>query len=170
MSFSHEAFVFDWVRFQVELGPLLFRCLESADARSLIEFVNLHRDSLVDPYEGEPLAEDWEENLENGDEQEVGDFALTLYYDPTANFGLGKKWSQLESGLTDGGREALLGAPFGLQEKLFDPGRMGAYFQSPEAVMESLAGLRRISNPDLAEYLHRLESALDHGMGIYVTF
>jgi hypothetical protein len=42
-------------------------------------FIDAHRIELRDPYEGEPLSEDWRSRLESGEVQELGDIALTQY-------------------------------------------------------------------------------------------
>ena len=73
---SHKAFLFDWNRFQQELAALLGSCLESDDPASLVAYANDHLDDLKDPYEGEPLDENWAEQMENGDIQEVADYVL----------------------------------------------------------------------------------------------
>src|SRR4051794_21853672 len=129
MSMSHKAFVFDWGAFHKELAPFLIEALENGDPTRLVEFGDRHRHSLRDPYEGECLGEKWSERLEVGDVQEVADFVLTRYYDATEDRGLSQAWLELESLLDAEQRLALLGRPFGPEEMLFDPGRMGSYFQ-----------------------------------------
>jgi len=170
VSFSHKAFEFDWLRFQVELAPLLYRCLADGRVQPLIEFADQFRDSLAGPYEGEPLEPDWQRNLGDSDVQEVGDYALTRYYSPAADKGLGETWMQVESRLDDEGRHSLLGTAFGPPDNEFDPGKMGSYFQSPDGVRTSLAVLKRVGIKELADYLSLLDTASKHGRGVYVTF
>jgi hypothetical protein len=170
MSFSHKGFVFDWTAFQAELAPVLHDCLTDSQTERLIFFVNKHRDSLTDPYEGEPLAADWQEDLEARDAHEIGDYALTRYYDPADDSGLGEGWMSIEAALDDEGKRALLGEPFGPDGHEFDPGRMGSYFQTPEMVAKSLETLRRAPKAELNSYLALLEKAREAGKGVYVTF
>ena len=51
--------------------------LRSGDCGQLVEFIELERAELTDPYEGEPLPPDWEQLLEQKDTHQYGDFALT---------------------------------------------------------------------------------------------
>jgi hypothetical protein len=132
--------------------------------------VNRHRNSVSDPYEGEPLEDDWQRKLENGDVQEVGDYALTRYYDPARDCGLAEAWLDLEAVMDAKSRQALLGKAFGPPGRTFDPGRMGSYFQAPETVKQSVAVLRHCDAAELREYLRLLEAASDAKKGIYVTF
>ena len=61
----------------------------------LARFIEHHRQSLTDPFEGEPLPDDWSSLKERRHVQDYGDFALTLYYLPTADFGVGDLWLDL---------------------------------------------------------------------------
>jgi hypothetical protein len=119
-----------------------------------------------DPYEGEPLTEDWRSKLEAGDVQELADFAVTRYYQPSADFGIGEAWQALSNELPEAERAALLGSPF----EGFDPGRMGSYFQSERVAAHSLRALRNLSGPAAERFKQGLSEAVDSGRGIYVTF
>lgn len=170
MSMSHKAFVFDWNGFQSELAPLLARSLADGDTVRLIEFGSRHQISLREPYEGEPLDPDWIEHLEIGDVQEVADFVLTRYYDPTQDRGLGGLWSVLDDSLDAGQRQALLGRTVGPETEPFDPGRMGSYFQDEETARKSLDVLRQLTRPEVANFVSLLEQAVTSSKGLYVTF
>ena len=170
MSMSHRAYLFDWRSFRDELAPLLEASLADHDVARLIAFANAHLSSLSDPYEGDPVTDDWMPCLENGDEQEIADYLLTKYYDPSADLGLGHAWLQLESSLPEEARAALLGRPFGPEQNLFDPGRMGAYFQDEEMTRTSLTLLRSQNHQALDAYIAFLEHAVFLGKGLYVTF
>ena len=74
---EHKAFAFDWNAFQRHLAPILRDALSSDSVVGLAAFIEHHRQSLTDPYEGEPLPEDWSSLMENRDVQDHGDFALT---------------------------------------------------------------------------------------------
>lgn len=174
MAFEHRAFCFDFRAFEAELAPLLYRALSDEDAEAIRDFVERNREALTDPYEGEPLSEEWEEMLEARDVQAYGDFALTKYYSPKEDIGLGTEWTSVGDRLrgTGSGLDGtLLGIPFGPPVKQFDPGRMGSYFQSPEMVAEHL---RRLEKEPLDSDIDRAKSVLraaqEVGIGLYVTF
>jgi hypothetical protein len=123
---DHKAFAFDGTSFQRHLAPILHDALSSGSIAGLAAFIEHHRQSLTDPYEGQPLPEDWSSLMENRDVHDHGDFALTLYYSPTADYGLSHSWLALSDDPSVA--HALLGAPFGAVHNPFDPGRMGFVF------------------------------------------
>jgi hypothetical protein len=166
VSFSHKAFEFDWVTFEADLAPILKRALEADDTGAIERFIQECRVDLRDPYEGETLPSDWRELLEVGDLQELSDFALTRYYNPTEDFGLAEQWSELSKGIEAPEQESLLGQPFGS----FDPGRMGSYFQTPARAATSLSILRELADPRTSEFVEALKGAVSAGKGLYVTF
>jgi hypothetical protein len=171
VSFDHKAFSFDWSSFQNELAPILTRALSAEEAAAVAAFVDSHLDSCSSPYDGEPLDTRWQETLENGDIQEVADFALTKYYDPSADHGLNGSWADVESSMAPLARAALLGSPFvAAAGALFDPGRMGSYFQSPEQVCASLETLRKLASPELSAFVEFLAVVVADSQGLYVTF
>ncbi len=168
MSMDHKAFAFDWTAFQRHLAPILRDALSSDSAAGLAAFIEHHRQSLTDPYEGQPLPEDWSSLIENRDVQDHGDFALMLYYSPTADFGIGDSWLALSD--VSSVAHALLGEPFGPADNFFDPGRMGSYFQTPDTVSSSLRILSADDRPGLSDFIDLLERCGAAGMGVYVTF
>lgn len=179
MSMNHNAFVFDHATFERELSPILLRALESRTVTGLVAWIEAERESLVDPYEGEPLLEDWEKAFVKRDVQEFGDIALTKYYDPTESVGLDDTWQDVGAALAAAGLgEALiLGTPFGTAEHWFDPGVMGSYFQSATTVVANLELVERLLEQPLAagrdgvEAARRmLRSASAARSGLYVTF
>jgi len=92
MSMSHKAYVFDWNTFcGDELFQLLPAALESQEPPGLIRYIEQHRELLKDA-DGEALGEDWYDRLVNLDVHEFGDVALTRFYDPTADYGIGHSW------------------------------------------------------------------------------
>ena len=178
MPMHHKAYAFDWQSFeQDELPGLLTRALETGETSGLAAYVGRNRGVLKDPYEGDPLDADWQESLENRDVHEYGDFALTRFYDPAADRGLGYRWNEIDDALPEEGRRALLGSPLGPPQNRFDPGRYGSYFQTPQRVTGSLALLRGLDLPWLDEhdrgFLRRFEGLLEEcvaaGLGLYVT-
>jgi hypothetical protein len=166
MSMEHKAFVFNLSAFESELLPILYRSLERSDNGELFQFIDQNRESLVDPYEGEPLSGDWRSLLETEDAHQLGDFALTKYYDPLEDIGVGHAWLSMSESV----RNLLLGRPVGPEANYFDPGKMGSYFQSADEVRESRASLRNVRDPDLSVAMQMFDLALADPKGLYVTF
>jgi hypothetical protein len=171
---DHKAFLFDWSAFEAELLPPIETALTLDDASGLVQFITANLTVLRDPYEGEPLAIGWHNLLSTGDVQQCADFALTKYYDPTADIGLGESWITLHELI---GREIaapispLLGRTIGPKGHPFDPGRMGSYFQDPQDVrrsrgaIESLPPIRGIDKA-----IRMLDAAIVGRRGLYITF
>ncbi len=130
MSMHHKAYAFKWAAFEQELLPIVERALGNDDAAELARFISENQAFLQDPYEGEPLPRDWRAKLEVGDVQELADIALTRYYDPSADSGLGHDWVRI-SHASAGIAGALLGQTIGPDRNPFDPGRMGRTFSDP---------------------------------------
>jgi hypothetical protein len=179
MPMCHKAYSFDWPAYQQdELPGLLHRALKTGDTSGLLGYVKRNRESLRDPYEGDPLCEDWKGQLGNRDVHEYGDYALTRFYDPEADCGLAYCWNEIDDALPEEDRESLLGTPFGPEHNRFDPGRYGSYFQSPEEVVATLARVRGFDLSCLDEsdrgfvrrFVGLLEECVAGGLGLYVTF
>jgi hypothetical protein len=170
MSMYHKAFVFDWAAFEREFLGLLVSALEEKETARLTAFIEANIETLSDPYEGEPLIEGWQSLLENKDVHELADFALTRYYDPAEDCGLGYDWTSLDDLLSPSARAALLGNSLGPEGNRFDPGRMGSYFQTPEEVVQSLAILRPLTAKSSQRFRALLNSCSQQGLGLYVTF
>lgn len=173
----HKAFLIEYDQFTLELKPILEHSLLVDESKPLVEFIHKSFDVLRDPYEGKPLGVGWENLLETRDVQEYGDFALTKYYDPAADLGLGAGWTAIQDWIAEDAKmepSPVLGEVVGRREAPFDPGRMGSYFQSAEAVKSSHAYLtRRLeSAPHGARRaaLDLLEHAMQSRKGLYVTF
>lgn len=180
MSMDRKAFVFDYECFTVELADLLKDSLVTNSVKGLANFIHKNFSLLTDPYEGEPLDTDWEENiLEIRDVHEYG-IALTKYYNPDRNIGLSHAWQDIETILASEiyihPYQIILGEQFGYTDRYFDPGRMGSGFQSPEIVRENAEIIESIINtkPELsialADLASMLQKAVDSGEGLYITF
>lgn len=180
MSFEHKAFVFDIDRFSRELKPLLESCLSSGNIDQVRDFIVSNKRFLVDPYEGVALDDSWEDMIEEKDPHQYGDFALTRYYSPADDRGLGSWWSPVQELVSDKSGlsfSPFLGVPIGSDEAFFDPGKMGSYFQTTYEVSESLSKLLEVTGkiPDEAlevvgEFKKMLERAIGEKKGLYVTF
>jgi hypothetical protein len=176
---EHKAYVFDWWSFVNTLGSDLYESLRSGDLRDLITFIEDKLDLLKDPYEGERLDMSWRDMLQAKDAHEYGDFALTSFYDPTRNIGLGYEWQTIQE-LVDhhisNASLIVLGTPFGPESNYFDPGKMGTYFQSPSQACDNLLRVENLvqRTPDLAKPLKKLVGMLQQPVaveqGLYVTF
>lgn len=170
----HKAYAFDWHGFQQGLMAILQHALASDDVAGLLAFIEANHAALKDPYQGDPLTNAWwNENVDPRDVHQVGEVALTRYFDPAEACGLHTRWMQLHDTLPNEAAAALLGRVVGPEGNPFDPGKQGAYFQPPEQVVESLRILRATLMPDSAEfraYRALLETCVDTRQGLYVTF
>ncbi len=174
---EHKAFLFDYEDFRGELQPILEQALISGDVSNLRSFIELNILELTDPYEGKPLTSGSSSSIENGDIHEYRDFALTKYYSPQDDRGLGAEWEiiqQLLERQTARQDSPILGNALGPRGGEFDPGRMGSYFQSPEQVQSNLKYLRELNKkqpePVLEEAIAMLGEAEKQRKGLYVTF
>ena len=172
MSMEHHAFSLNYRAFETALLPVLNRALESSDLKALMAFVDANLDHLRTPYDGGGLGPGWREELEVGDVQEVGDFALTRFYDPTEDIGLGSQWIAVAEAVKKVADpySLLLGTPVGPAGRLFDPGRLGSYFQTEGDVTNGLEVLNRSNVRALDAARKMFEKASAQGCGLYVTF
>lgn len=170
MSFDHKAFRFDWNSFTHDLSPILERALFGNEPQLLAEFIDKNFSECRNPYDGEVLEQGWRNLCDPTAVQELGDFALTKYYDPAEDCGLSGDWMELSERLLDAQQAALLGAPFAPQGHVFDPGRQGSYFQSPGQVRLSEAALSIVDDPGLQQFRELMRAAIDRDQGLYVTF
>lgn len=158
---EHKAFEFDWQFFKTDFLAILHNALASNDVVLLHSYIEENVRVLVDPYEGEPLNLDWRMQIENvHDVHTLGDFAITRFYDPNKDFGIGSAWLDCGDYLTHSSQAALLGQTVGPAFNLFDPGKLGSYFQSPDEVSQSFEVLFKLDHPLMAEYLSLLRSCL----------
>lgn len=178
MTMAHRAFAFDYTKFHDELRPVLLGALETADTAGLCSWIDANVGVLVDPYEGEPLPKNWQALLEVGDVHELGDYALTKYYDGDLDIGLDVDWQELAELLEKSGLDPALtlGTPLGHEPAPFDPGRQGSYFQTPAEVAAGVDQLHALlqSQPALATDLLPLQGMFQQAArqrcGLYVTF
>jgi hypothetical protein len=167
---EHKAYAFDYASFANELRPILEEALREDSVDALREFIQANLPRLLHPAGG-PLPKAWEDELENSDVHEYGDFALTRFYDPGDDIGLGEAWVEVAELYGQKVSDLLLGRPIG-GETLFDPGRLGSYFQSADDVEQSLAQLRVLLRGSDAEFRAAAFELFEEarGRGLYVTF
>jgi hypothetical protein len=175
MSLEHKAFVFDYTNFESRLKVILESALESGGIDQLENFIEQHHSSLKDPYEGESLPVNWQSMIETPDPHQYGDIALTFFYNPGDDIGLGNDWESVQEALSRKLSDVslVLGSPVGPANNYFDPGKMGAYFQSPGQVATNmeLLDLEEIeSSPVVREMAEILQAAILENKGLYVTF
>jgi len=175
---DHKAYILDHEAFSSELSDILYRALETGETGGLVSFIQRNLGVLKEPYEGEPLDESWITMIESHDPHQYGDFALTKFYDPKNEMGLGDVGGAVIEVLR---RELqcdhlpVLGSPFGPPGAEFDPGKLGSYFQDAKDVKENLQTLEslrsRLRHTRLFDgAIHLLETAQEQGRGLYVTF
>jgi hypothetical protein len=177
MPLEHKASVFDYARFADELKPILEEALATQAVGELIRFIEMHLADLRHPDEATPLPRDWQRLIEQGDPNEYGDIALTRYYKPY-NIGIGYEWQEVQdiigAARPNLQRSPILGDVIGPASNPFDPGKLGAYFQSPDLVLANLALLRELAaewgEDLLASAVGMLEEAATNRAGLYVTF
>lgn len=170
MGMSHKAYAFEWYRFELEFRLCLESALTTNDLSAIEVHIAAHISTIRDPNTGEPLSADWQAHLSNRDIHEFGDRALTRYYDPACDNGIGDVWMSLSDQLPEAAANALLGFTLGPPEQLFDPGRYGSYFQTPAQVKTSRGVLGPFANRDLATFVTFLDQCAAEDKGLYVTF
>ncbi|NES98279.1 MAG: hypothetical protein F6K32_24455 [Desertifilum sp. SIO1I2] len=176
---NHQAFVFDHNAFIKELSNILEKALRTNESHELIDFIDKNILSLKDPIEGEALDFDWRKIIHTADISQYGDLALTKYYDPKRNIGVGYDWMLLSDFILEKftiDDSLLLGMPFGLSENHFNPGLMGSYFQSPEQVQWNAEIIKTLSKeqlellPQIVLLKRMFLKALALKKGLYITF
>jgi hypothetical protein len=174
----HKAFAFDRRAFDERLAHDLRRALASGEVARLVAFIEASRAALRWPDSGEPVGVGWADAMTMRDPQEYADLALTAFYDPREDFGLGGIWQSVQGALGWHGLDPaiVLGTPFGPRSSLFDPGGMGSYFQTAAEVAERLRALLTLApaSPDetklLAPAVAMFRRAAAASSGLYVTF
>lgn len=180
METQHQAFPFDHEGFLGGLAPILSRALASGDTEGLVGFIEDNLDQLRSPYPGNTVPTPWRAMFEGElDVSELGDFALTRYYDPSDDVGVGSGWEEVYNlaaaeveADTD---ELIFGAWFGPADNRFNPGRVGSFIRPWETVRRQRQAIAaRISSgaySDAILALDRMLAAADERkQGLYVTF
>lgn len=174
---EHKAFLFEYIHFERELQSILAQALSSGDCSELVYFINENLQELRDPYDGNPLDANWSSLIDTPDVHQYGDFALTKYYDPRFDIGLGSDWEETQQQIAEVSNLTscpILGYTIGPKEVPFDPGKMGAYFQSLQQVQDNHASLlkasRKSPHPSLEKAIELLAKAVNKQLGLFITF
>lgn len=145
MSISHKAFLFDHTNFDAELAGVLHAALETDDVGGLRRLILDNRHVLLDLWTEAPPADDWEARIEPAYRvQQFADLAMTKYYDPRDDRGLGHGFdapgAYLETVPGLGGWSSALycGWLFGPSGRRLDPGSMGTGLVSVAQVGEAV--------------------------------
>ncbi|WP_239342232.1 hypothetical protein [Frankia sp. CiP3] len=179
MANQHRAFALDYGGFQGELAPILRRALDTGDLAPLVAFIDTHRDRLRDPDTGTPLDSHWRAAESAADAHRLGDLALTAYYDPAEDIGLGDGWEEVGMDLArevDQDVDPLIGGEaFGPPDNPFDPGKLGSYLRSWDSVRQQRERLAEVMagqlwSDTLTEFDTMLRTTDEQHCGLYVTF
>lgn len=130
MSMEHKAFLFDTAKYHIEIEKVLELCCQCGDSSLAKQYIDEHLEMFSSPYTWEPLEQDWEQELENGNMQEYFDFLLTACYDGEDDIGLSYSWDAVNEiikllDFMDGAEKCVLGTKIGFHEIVVDPGQMG---------------------------------------------
>ena len=175
---THRAYPFDYGLFSQTFKPVLLDALDSGSAVLLAQFIDENYRQLRSPYDGSPVFSGWRKLFDASDVQVCGDVAMTKFYDPMRDIGLGGDWIEISEclcGVCPGlqGSSPVLGQVIG-RTVLFDPGRMGSYFQDISSLKSSLRCIDTIgdaiSATSFAQVRSMLEEAIESGPGLFVSF
>ena len=149
---GHHAFIFDWPTFERELLPAISAGL-AGDLEPLRGFARDQRGLLVNPLNGEPITE---QDLHSEDVDWLGEIAMTRYFDPTADHGLGTSWETLIQALDADQQQLLLGEPISVEGRSFSPGTV---FQSNGRVRLAHRQLKELGLAELRGFVRTLRIA-----------
>ena len=174
MSFDHKAFIFDYIQFESELKNILETALETNKITDLEDFIINNISFLRNPDDGEFLFKNWIEMLQYKDSHGYGDIALTKFYNPLEDIGLGCDWIEIESFFPN--KINMLGFPIGKSDNYFDLGKMGSYFQNLDMVIQNKEIINKLikdnqNHTELLEpVLDILNTAISANKGLYIYF
>ena len=168
----HKAFVFAFDEFKYELEKPLFLALETGGLAGIFDFIYANLDLLKHPDDHDPIDETWQQKYMCEDAHQLGDIALTKFYNPEDDIGLDYSWVDVNKALSQVPHKIspVLGVPFGPKNNQFDPGKMGSYFQDTvmiESSLKSLESFRSLEH-DFDALVEMLEAG--RGKGLYITF
>ncbi|WP_309716122.1 hypothetical protein [Armatimonas sp.] len=166
MSNLHKAFVFDEAAFRRDLAPILDR----HDDAALEHFISDHRAQLRNPRNGGHIESDWRDDAAFDGFARRTTLALTAYYDPTANIGLGSAASKCRFGLIDlypESRVFVSGGALGVPDGYF---QSASYVAESVAILENLRSELPLKADVIDPVLTMLQAAKSVGQGLYIIF
>ena len=92
MSMEHKAFLFDTNKYHQQIEPIIEKCCKTNDASVVRKYINKNYEQIANPYTGDILDANWENELESDSRQELFDFVLASCYVPDDDIGLGYAW------------------------------------------------------------------------------
>lgn len=92
MSMEHKAFLFDTNKYHEQIEPIIEKCCKTNNTSEVRAYINENYEQIANPYTGDVLDVNWENELESGSMQELFDFALAGCYAPDDDIGLGYAW------------------------------------------------------------------------------
>lgn len=139
MSIEHKAYVFDTKNFNKELRKIILISGNTKNQSLLKNFINSKIGVVKSPYSGDLINIGWEKELENGDIQELADFAITCYYSPGEEMGISYAWDAVLTTLNRlplkfNSDYYILGNTLETEIFKLDPGGMGLGFINAEDI------------------------------------
>ena len=168
---EHKAYLIDDIGFEKGLRPI-FRMADSREKRQQLEsFCDTNASLIKSPYDGIDVGDGWRSVQETETILELADIALTAFYDPADDIGLGYEYSEISERLKPVvaklGFSPALGNPIEFGSDLFDPGFSGSYIMPCSDVVESVDALMSSNFDALFQMLRK---AKNQNRGLYVTF
>lgn len=130
MSMEHKAFLFDSIKFDLEIKKVLENCWDDTTVNHAVGYIDKNYQKLKSPYTGETLDVDWQREIVEKNIQNYLEFILTTCYDPGEDIGLQYSWDALidvlqQINVDKNVKSWILGNELIINGKKFDPGKMG---------------------------------------------
>ncbi len=167
MSMEHKAFLFDTKLYYAQIETIVKKCCATKDGSIAKEYIDKHYSEIFNPYTGESLDSNWENEMSSGTMQELFDFLLTSCYQPDMDIGLEYAWDGVLEAIKElhfihNPNVCVLGAPLIYSGIKVDPGFMGlgivehtAVAQIKEKLLENQEKIKYITLPK--DVLYELE-------------
>ena len=173
MAMEHKAFGFRWNSFREALLPRFYLYLEGR-VDEVADFARAEAGDLFDPYEGMPLrVEQVNEALVRGEHDFIAEAALTAFYAPSEDVGVGYEYLDVHSRLEALGANyagLLHGSTLSHAGKLFDPGKMGTFFCDLDEAESKSRLVSTIQDANLRRLLEPMAEAGLAAGGLFITF
>ncbi len=162
---EHKSFLFDTKGFELELCEIVIASGEKDEPRLLIQYNMNNIGKIRSPYTGEFLDDVWEDELEQGNVQELADLALTKFYSPEEELGLSYSWDSLLEALKQfptpfHPEYCVLGYPVESEKFRLDPGGMGTGIVRTEDVPIIFRNLIELRNQFINSEFSEMDDSL----------